>query len=356
MDQTVQNGQDVTLNEDVLATETPAPSLPQTIEKAFDEAVSRDETPKEAKEPADKQLSEKSVEARTRDERGRFTKDASAPVVAAAPPVAPTPAASPTTGAPAPAQGPDFNSAPVSWKAEMRPFYDKVPMEVRPYLHQREQELQQGFQAIAQRSNTANAVLNEFVPYAEQLQAEGATPVSAMRTLLQTAYQLRTGGPEYRKAIILSLAQQYGVDINNPLNVELAKAEAIATNLQTEKIYGSALSQQQMQAQINNEFAAFANDPQYEFFQQVRPLMAKLIDAGFANTMPEAYEMALPIHPEVKKVLDERTYQARIQADKSAAAAAATGIRGKPTGNPVREAPTKGESLRGTIERLFDGN
>jgi hypothetical protein len=354
MDQTVQNGQDVSINEDVLPAADTPPSLPQTIEKAFDEAVSRDETPK-APEPA---VEKPPSGERTRDEKGRFTpKDASAP--GATPQQAPsTAAASPAVpGAPAPAPaGQDFGAAPASWNAEMRPLYDKVPAEIRPYLHQREQELQQGFQAIAQRSNTANAVLNEFVPYAEQLQAEGATPVSAMRTLLQTAYQLRTGGPEYRKAIILSLAQQYGVDLNNPLNVELAKAEAIATNLQTEKIYGSALSQQQMQAQINNEFAAFANDPQYEFFQQVRPLMAKLIDAGFANTMPEAYEMALPIHPEVKKVLDERTYQARIQADKSAAAAAATGIRGKPTGNPVREAPTKGESLRGTIERLFDGN
>ena len=93
--------------------------------------------------------------------------------------------------------------------------------------------------------------MTEFVPYAEQLSKEGATPVTAIRTLLQTAHQLRTGGAGIQEGDLLSLAQQYGVDLANPLNAELARAQAESANLSTERIYGQAqqTAQQQMQMQ-----------------------------------------------------------------------------------------------------------
>jgi hypothetical protein len=342
---------DLTLDENVLPTE--GNSLTSTIEKTFDEVV----TPEKPAEAAPEQQSllppSEAPDGRERDASGRFLpKKSSAP---GAP--APTPAGLPTAavGAPPAAPGvaaPHFNEAPASWKAEMRPLYEKVPPEIRPYLHQREQELQHGFDAVARRGNVAEAVLNEFVPYAEQLQAEGATPITAMRTLLQTAHQLRTGGPEFKKALILSLAQQYGVDLNQPVNIELAKAQAEAANLMTEKMYGSAATQQQTVAQTQQEFASFAADPQNEFFPQVRGIMALLIENNVARDLRSAYDMAVGMHAEVRKTLIDREYQNRVQAQK-AQAAAGTSIKGAPHGAGVRQVPPKGESLRATLERNF---
>jgi hypothetical protein len=192
------------------------------------------------------------------------------------------------------------DQVPPSWSKEAKPLWAKVPPEVRTIIHQRETELQQGFQAVAQRANVASAVLNEFVPYAEVLQREGATPVAAIRTLLQTAHALRTGDPEYRKAIIYSLAQQYDVDLREPINPDLARAQAQAAQLRTEKMYGSSFSEQQMYSDLTNEMNAFANDPVNEFFPQVRAAMGQLIGQGIAQNLRQAYDMAVGIIPEVR--------------------------------------------------------
>ena len=340
---------DVTGQENVVPSD--GNNLTTAIESAFDKTVTPDAP---AAAPVQESLPLSEGEGRRRDAQGRFApKEGSAPDAAAQPAGKPDAGAlAPAPGAAAPAPTPQFDAPPQSWKQEMRPLYDKVPPELRPYLHQREQELQHGFEAVARRGNVAEAVLNEFVPYADQLQAEGATPITAMRTLLSTAHQLKTGGPEYRKAIILSLAQQYNVDLSNPVNVELAKAQAEAANLSTEKMYGSAATQQQTVQQTTQEFSAFAADPQNEFFPQVRGIMALLIENNVARDLRSAYDMAVGMHADVRKTLIDREYQTRTQAEK-AQRAAQTGIKGTPAGTGMKQQAPGGESLRSTLERAF---
>jgi len=249
-----------------------------------------------------------------------------------------------------------LNEPPQSWKPEMRAQWDKLAPEVRGYVHQREQELQNGFNQIAQTKQVAEGVLAEFAPYAEQLQKEGASPISAMRTLLQTAHQLQTGGPEYRKAILLSLAQQYNVDLSNPVNMDMAKVEAQLATLSTEKLYGSAQNNQAAQQQTFNEFNAFANDPANEFFPEVRGIMASLIDRGIATNLKTAYDYAVGMHAGVRDKLISRAVEGDAQAKKSAAAANLS-VRGGPSGRSGGQvsAPT-GNSLRDTIENAFDSH
>jgi hypothetical protein len=328
------------------APSAPAPNLSESLELAFDESPAIQ---------ADVEKTDATGE-RARDAQGRFApKEGSAPGVAPAPQgtTSPQGAVPPAPGVAAPPR--EFNEAPASWRPEMREQYAKVPAEIRPYLHQREQELQYGFDAVARRGNVAEAILNEFVPYADQLQSEGATPITAMRTLLTTAHQLRTGGPEFRKAIILSLAQQYGVNLNEPVNVEIARAEAQSAQLMTEKMYGSAASHQQVQQQTSQEFNAFANDPQNEFFPKVRHIMAALIENNVARDLRTAYDMAIGMDADIRKTLIERDYQARTQAQKQAAAANVS-IKGAPNGTGVQPAGApRGESVRASLERVLNG-
>ena len=333
---------DVTAQEDVVPKDG---SLQSTIESNFDKVVTP-EAPPAAPAPA-AAPPERVDRGDGRDASGKFVGKAGEQAPPAAQPQAvppPAPAATPP---------PQFAEPPASWKPEFKPFYEKIPNEVRGYLHQREQELQHGFEQVARRGSTAEAVLNEFVPYADQLQADGATPITAIRTLLQTAYQLKTGGPEYKKAIILSLAQQYGVDLTQPMNEQIARAEATAANLLTERMYGSAQSQQQVMAQTQQEFAAFANDPQYEFFPQVRGIMAHLIENGTAKSLPEAYNFAVGMHADVRKTLIDRAVQQHNQAAKQAQAANVS-VRGAPNGPGVQAAAPKGESLHATLSRAME--
>jgi Skp family chaperone for outer membrane proteins len=286
--------------------------------------------------------------ARVRDSQGRFApKDPEIPKFAdlKAPDAAGAPAAPPTDL---------LAEAPQSWAPERRADWAKVPPEVRDYLHQREGELQQGFQKVAQRSNVAESVLSEFMPYADTLQAEGATPVTAIRTLLQTAHALRTGGQEYRKAIIMSLAQQYGVDLQSEYNPQQAAVEAQLQALSTEKMYGMTQIQQREQQQVQEQFNAFANDPKNEFFPKVRGVMAQLVSSGIAQDLPSAYQMAVGLVPEVRQELQNREWATREAAQRKAAVSSMS-VSGTPNGPAAPQPAGGGMSLRDSIAAQMSG-
>ena len=349
------NGQDVTSMEDV------TPSLGEALTAALErqELVPPAAAPTPAapvSRPAeaadDKAAAVPGQRTDGRDELGRFlSKDGAEP---SAPAAATAPGAAAAT---APAPTPAAADAPASWRDDMKPLYANLPEPVKAYVHQRETELQQGFQKIAQRAGIAEAVLGEFTPYADTLQAERATPVDAIRTLLQTAHALRTGGPEYKKAIILGLVQQYGVDMGTPLNSQQANTEAQLATLATEKMYGTAQAQTAQQAQVQQEYEAFANDPKNEFFPQVRQIMGGLVGQGFAKNLAEAYNMAIGMHPEVRQTLFDRAQAERDNAPRKRAAANMS-VKSSPGGGNM--VPAKGDkvdtSIRASIEAALGGD
>jgi len=335
----MENGQDVTANEDV------TPSLGEALTTALEQRESAQ--PAAAPEPLRSSGEDAPAAAvpgpRTdgRDEFGRFKPKDPAAAPGAAP--AQTPAA--------PATPPAAAEAPASWRDDVKPLYAGLPEPVKAYVHQRENELQQGFQKVSQRAGVAEAVLGEFAPYATVLEAEKATPIEAIRTLLQTAHALRTGGPEYKKAIILGLVQQYGVDMSTELNPQAAKTEAELARLQNEQLYGQARQQSALTQEVTNEFTAFANDPANEFFPQVRQIMGGLVGQGYAKSLREAYDMAIGMHPEVRNTIWSRAQQAAVEQPRKRAAANMSVTNSVGAGHMV---PAKGDkrdtSIRASIE------
>lgn len=349
-------------NVDVRPTEEPA-SLHSVLDEALERTVAP--SPTETAPAAAPSLAPEAAPVgeagQPRDPFGRFSPkapDAKPATDGAADAPGPTAPGSPAGSAPAPAVAPTDPSAapPASWKAEQKANWEKIPPEARGYIHERERQLQAGFQSVAQRASVAEAVLNEFQPYAETLQAEGATPVSAIRTLLQTAHALRTAGPEYKKAILFSLAGQYGIDLSSGINSELARAQAEATQLATERLYGLSAQQAQEQNQVVQTFQAFANDPANEFFPHVRGIMGSLIANNLAQDLPTAYQMALGMHPEVRNVLMERHAAAQRTQATAAASVANLSVPGAPGGGGTpgsgRPAP---KDLRSAIEQAMGG-
>jgi hypothetical protein len=344
----IENGQDVTVHEDV------TPSLGDALSAALErqQLVPPAAAPAPAAAPVSRPAEATdgnkaaAVPGRTdgRDEHGRFVPKTPGDAAPAAGAATPAPVTAPAAAAPAAAE------APASWRDDIKPLYGNLPEPVKAYVHQRETELQAGFQRIAQRSGVAEAVLGEFAPYEAILTAEKATPIDAIRTLLQTAHALRTGGPEYKKAIILGLVQQYGVDMTTELNPQAAKTEAELARLQQEQMYGKATVQQQTNAQVTQEYEAFANDPANEFFPQVRQIMGGLIGQGYAKTLKEAYDMATGMHPEVRAKLWERHTAASVQNPRKRAAANMS-VSNSPNGNMVAaKAGKQDTSIRASIE------
>jgi hypothetical protein len=256
--------------------------------------------------------------------------------------------------------------APASWKPEKAALWDKIQdPDARAYIHEREQQLQEGFQRAAQVRQVAESVLNEFTPYQEILQQENATPATAIRALLQTAYALRTSQPEYRKALFVQLAQQYGVDLGQPINPDLARAQADADRLRMSQMEQTAFQQTQQEMAIAAQVEAFA--AQHEFFPHVREIMGRLLKGGVAPDLETAYQQAVQIHPEVRAALEQRNVAAARQQQEEAArqrAARATAGGSAPGGGAMAirqqgqpQAPGRfrnAADLRSDIEAAFD--
>jgi hypothetical protein len=330
---------DLTNDEDVL----PKDDLSSTLEGALDATQTPDAAP-DSGTPAQTPAADGE---RQRDAFGRFK-----PAGESAPAASPTPATTTAPGVPAAGAADPNAQAPASWTEDARAAWGKVPAELRGYMHQRDNELQAGFRQVADRANAAAAVINEFMPYADILEQERASPVQAIRTLLQTAHALRTGGMEYRKAILYGLAQQYGVDMTQGFNPDQAVSEAQLQALTTEKLQQSVQQNQRVEWEVGQAYHAFANDPANEFFPYVRHIMAHIIGNGLANDLGTAYNMAVGVVPEVRNEIFRRHAAAQFEEQQKSVAGANLSVSGAPGGGAASKAgdKVKDADLRASLE------
>jgi hypothetical protein len=118
---------------------------------------------------------------------------------------------------------------------------------------------------------------------------------------------------------------------------------------------------QEAQYGAQTEMAQFAQDPKHEFFEDLRGMMADLIEVAERNgrEMPldEAYYKAALLHPEVSRVIIAR--QQGVNARQLTEAArrargAAVSVRGAaPVGNPGGSEPS---SIRESIEAAIESH
>jgi hypothetical protein len=350
---------------------TPANDLPMAITRAI-ESVERGEPVPGAPAtgnsrpvdpaPADSAAVGATPTQQPRDGSGKFAPKPAPAAPTDKPSVAPAeapPAAAPDTATatqPAAIATPDpLAAAPASWREEAKAKWEKLPSEARAEVYRREREIDRALDASAERAKAASAVLDEFAPYAEILQAEGASPTDAIRTLLQTAYALRSSGPEYRKTIFLDLARQYGVDLTTGLNSAQAEAEARAANYDIAMRHQRAAQDQQQMAyaeQILHQFAAT-----HEHFPVVREIMGNLMATGVCADLETAYQQAVVLSPQLRPMLIEAEARKFAQEDarRRAAASSVTGAPGGfssgGAGAPSTDAKT---DLRGAIAAAMD--
>lgn len=262
-------------------------------------------------------------------------------------------AAAPANGA-APEGAPQ---SPQSWKAEAKAHWDALPAEVRQEVQRREREISTGLQRAHQAQEFSNSMMQEFQPYADILRQEGATPQAAMRTLLETAYTLRHGSPEHKHALMLSLAQQYGIDLNKQINPELAKAQWEADSLRAANMRNAAGGEQAQMNEVRQVLNEFISQPGHEHYETVKNHMIALLNNGQAEDLQEAYDQAVWANPQTRKVMMEQTQlQQNTQraADLGRNRAAASAVKGAPGSVAVTPQGNKAD-LRATIEAAMGG-
>lgn len=295
-----------------------------------------------------------------RDDKGRFAPKQDA---VAAQPVTTQPVEADKPAATASTDGP-----PVSWKPEARELYAKADPALQAYIRQREAEQQQGVAKLKAelepKARFADEVWSSMAPYADMIRAEGGTPAAAVRDLLETAAIFRRGTPAQKQQALVQIASQFGVPLPGAATPPTQQAPAFDPAMIAQHVEQRVLTtvqQREQTARLQAQIEAFAKDRPH--FQQLAPTMGKLIEAGIAADLDDAYDRAMRLDPELfAKTQAEQSAKAeaekRAKAEQDAAKKRAAGV--SVTGAPgLAGVPANGRTpaptLRAELERAFQG-
>jgi hypothetical protein len=279
----------------------------------------------------------------------------------AKPPVEQKPeAAAPEAAAQAAEQKLRTDRIPPGWKGGAAGWH-ALPPDAKTFIADRERQYNQGIQRYAEGAKFAGEMVAEFQPYEALLRSVGATPQMATRFLLDKYYTIKAGTAQQKAQLIAEMAADAGVDLSKIAQGEVPQVDPTVAQLQeqvrqlTGWIQGQHQSAQTAEQQsINSAIDTFAADPAHEHFETLRPIMARLLQAGQASDLKDAYEQASYLHPDVRaSLLNQRQAQDAEKRKKQAeqSQAANVSLTGAPPAATVADAGDL--SVRALVAKQF---
>lgn len=242
-------------------------------------------------------------------------------------------------------------AAPTSLSGAIKAKWGELPEDVRQEWAKREKDVHQMMTRHDGDLNLGREMKDVVMPYMATIQAEGGTPATAVKDLLNTAYQLRTGSPQQKAQMVQNIIKAYNVDMGqsqvqenvDPTISALYQEINDLKQRSNPEVIKKQLQDEYENDTINQEVNAFASDPANIHYEKVKGVMASLLVNGQAKDLKEAYESAIWSDPSVRSTL----MQAK-PVDVQAKKAAASSITGSPGTNvPNSGAPDR--SLRDEI-------
>lgn len=338
-------------------------SLRETIEAARDEVISRQQEP-ETPEPEPK---EPTNDGRPRDDRGRFVsgvpKEETPAVVEPAPTAPSQEGAGPAAAAP-PTQ--DFIPAPNAWTNQEKALWKDIPTAARQAIARREADIHKEFTRRDNDVTFSREFQRIAQPYEPVLRQLGATPLQAVQSLMQSLWTLTTADPVTRSQFIQNLARQYGAQIPSgepqgqqqqqlpaQLQQYIAQQNQAIQQLQQQQAQFVQAQENAEKAQLHGEIQAFQSDPSHTFFPHVVDDMIQLLERGAAESLKDAYDIAVYRRPDLREQLfTQQAQPQQRQARTQAARAKAGSVRGGP--GTSADVPFKSDgSIRGDLQAAF---
>lgn len=290
--------------------------------------------------------------ARARDDAGKFVaKDKTAAVIAA-----PDPAA-------APVQQEPWMAAPKSWKKELSEGWTKLDPAYQRYVHEREQQMKGSYDAIAPKAELAEKLNKAAEPYLNTIQGLGLDLPQAVSGLMKVDHDLRTLPYEQKVQRLAQIALSYGIDLSG--QVATAKpafdpgVQQIQNELLSVKGQFANFTKQQEAAQDRAAMEEIQRFKQTaEHFDEVSPLIAKLLQGGLAEGISDAYEKAISLTPALSEKIQAAKQAAsdiekRKAADEAAKRAKAAAVSVK-SATPGAQTKTAAQSRREMLAEQFN--
>jgi hypothetical protein len=262
-----------------------------------------------------------------------------------------------------PSQAAAWEALPKAWKKNYETHWGSLSPELKQYIHTREQ---QAFQGITTYRNGHERWTKAIQPFEQVLgQHPEVDPVELVQVLAHNHLRLAQGTPAERRELLTNIARHYGVDLAQaagqaqPPAGQQAQApftqEQIALLQQMlQPVVGQAqaaaqFTQEQRAAEANKSVDKFFSDSKNVYAEDVAQDMLQILQSRKAETLEEAYELAIMRNPEVK---------ARYLADlvaKSSPAPIPTqlNLKSSPTPATPSKPATMEESINAVIQKHY---
>lgn len=258
---------------------------------------------------------------------------------------------------------------PQSWSAEVKAKWAALPPDVQTYIARRESEAHQAITQAGAKAKAYEALDQIIAPRRQALAANYGSETAA----LQQLFQLSDFASNDPAGFVHWFAQQHRVDLSRLTSAPSDPARPVdpqvATLERELRAVQSTISQQQM-AQTEAEIRRFAEaaapdgTPLRPHFEAVKVEMGRLINAGIAETLEDAYAKAIRTNDAVwaKVQADEAATRAKAEAEKAAkereerakaakAAQKAASVNVRATG-AVSGSPAGAATMRETMEAI----
>lgn len=267
----------------------------------------------------------------------------------------------------APAAPATDDSIPQRLAGKLDTHWPNLPPEAKAAYREYESHIGNLASRYGQAAKQWEQVTQLMAPYQAMIQEAGGNPLSVVGSMLETARVLTKGSPDQKLMAVHQILQAYGIpaqrleDGSIRLPTPRAPQDLLQrlTGLERQDLTIRATEEQNARQEVTTELDAFLADAQNVYVRTPGFLdtMAKLIAAGQAKGLSDAYEQAAWIHPQVRPLEIAKQNQAtatQVQQQASQArAVASVSATGNSPGNIGRD-PSK-MTLRETIASALDG-
>lgn len=277
-----------------------------------------------------------------------------------------------------PAASLPVDRAPASWAKETAESWAQIPEAARVQILQRERQVDSVLRESADSRKFTEALLERINPYKALIDAEGATPIQAIESLLQTGAKLRTSTAPELANLIAGMVTQFGTGRFGPQFVQMldqsltgfaqgqpqapAAQPDISAQVQQQIAPMQDYIQQLQQREAQHQAATQAQvDSEVEQFlltqphaEELRETMADVVEIadrqGRTVTLQEAYETAMRMHPQLGQLVVEKAASERAATETKRAQRARSNNLSVKGGPPRSDAEDDNDSVRGAIE------
>jgi len=254
---------------------------------------------------------------------------------------------------------------PSTWTARGKSLWAALPEDARKEVLRREGNIKKGIEQYKTKAEFGERLERTMTPYQPFLKAKGASAERVIEDALNLAYQLETSNPEQKALILKKIGQQYGADFRvfteqqDPEQDKLLQAisplQQKIEALERERQNSLFANKQQQSAQLERtveDFASATDDTgrlKHPYFDDVKDLMASLLESNRVQTLDAAYQLAVQADPEISKLARVSSSQQISSEAKARADKAKRNEQVAPSKKPTQVSSAQSGSIRDTI-------